>query len=190
MSKETTLKKQFTERDLQRIRNLATKKIHDKTVTSVGYTKPKEQRVEGEVWVENGRTWTLKNGIKKTVRKIEGAAIPLLCPKCSKSMNHHLDKQMYEIHQMCLHCTTEMESELKMQGKYEEYERNMIKQNAIYYADNVSSGLDQFLDDIINESYVTEDGTIQNWVGNGLDKKAIKQEILDKLQKIKDIVNS
>ena len=84
MSKETTLKKQFTERDLQRIRNLATKKVHDKTVTSVGYTKPKEQRIEGEVWVENGRTWTLKNGIKKTVRKVEGAAIPLLCPKCSK----------------------------------------------------------------------------------------------------------
>ena len=39
---ETQLKKQFNERDLQRIRNLATKKVHDKTVTSVGYTKKEE----------------------------------------------------------------------------------------------------------------------------------------------------
>ena len=53
--KETTLKKQFTERDLQRIRNLAQKKIHDKTVTSVGYTKAEEQHIEGAVWIVTGK---------------------------------------------------------------------------------------------------------------------------------------
>jgi hypothetical protein len=185
--KETQLKKQFTERDLQRVRNLATKRVNDKTVTSVGYTKAEEHHVEGDVWEENNRMWTIKNGIKRTVRKIENVATPFLCPKCSKPMNHDIDKKMYSIHKMCLHCTTEMESELKMQGKYEEYERNMIMKNAQYFADNVSSGLDQFLDDIINESYVMEDGTIQNWVGNGLNKAEIKQQIMDKLQKIKSL---
>ena len=90
---------------------------------------------------------------------------------------------------MCLRCTTEMESELKMQGKYEEYERNMIKKNAQYLVDNVSSGVDQFLDDLINETYVMEDGTIQNWVGNGLDKVEIKQQIMDKLKKIQEQIN-
>ena len=90
---------------------------------------------------------------------------------------------------MCLRCTTEMESELKMQGKYEEYERNMINKNAQYLVDNVSSGVDQFLDDLINETYVMEDGTIQNWVGNGLDKVEIKQQIMDKLKKIQEQIN-
>ncbi len=51
---ETTLKKQFTERDLQRMRNLAQKKVHDKTVTSVGYTKAEEHHVEGR---RLGRKW-------------------------------------------------------------------------------------------------------------------------------------
>jgi hypothetical protein len=189
MSKETTLKKEFSERDLQRIRNLATKKVHDKTVTSVGYSKAEEFHNEGDVWEENGRTWTIKNGIKKTVRKVDAVTIPLLCPKCSKPMNHRFDKQMYNIHQMCLRCTTEMESELKMQGKYEEYERNMINKNAQYLVDNVSSGVDQFLDDLINETYVMEDGTIQNWVGNGLDKVEIKQQIMNKLKKIQEQIN-
>jgi hypothetical protein len=188
--KETQLKKQFTERDLQRVRNLATKKVHDKTITSVGYTKVEEKHIEGDVWEENGRTWTIKNGIKRTMRKTDNVNTPVLCPKCSKPMNHRLDKQMYGIHQMCLHCVTEMESELKMQGKYEEYEKNIIKNNARYYATNIENGLDHFLDDIINETYVTEDGTIQNWVGNGIDRIEVKQQILEKIQKIKDATES
>jgi hypothetical protein len=183
---ETTLKKQFSERDLQRVRNLATKRIHDKTITSVGYSQAEGIHNDGDIWEENGRNWTIKNGIKRTVRKVESAVMPLLCPKCSKPMNHPLDKKMFGIHQICLHCVQEMESELKMQGKYEEYEQNMIRNNAKYFAENVSSGLDQFLDDLINDSYVTEDGTIQNWVGNGIDKEGIKQDILEKLNKIKN----
>jgi hypothetical protein len=187
---ESVLKKQFNERDLQRVRNLAQKKVHDKTITSVGYTKIEEKHIEGDIWEENGRNWTIKNNIKRTISKTNSVAIPLLCPKCSSPIKHHLDKQMYGIHQMCLHCVTEMESELKMQGKYEEYERNIVMNNIKYYADNVSNGLDQFLDDVINETYVTEDGTIQNWVGNGLNKEKIKQQIMDKLQKLKAMADS
>ena len=188
--KETQLKKQFSERDLQRMRNIITKKTGEKTVTSVGYSKAEELHEDGDVWEENGRTWTLKNGIKRNVRKVESAATPLLCPKWSKSMNHRLDIKMYGIHQMCLHCVTDMESDLKMKGEYEEYERNMILNNARYTTVNIESGLEQFLDDMINESYAMEDGTIQNWSGNGIDRTEVKQFILDKLQKIKDITES
>ena len=188
--KETQLKKQFNERDLQRMRNIITKKTGEKTVTSVGYSKAEELHEDGDVWEENGRKRTLKNGIKRNVRKVESAATPLLCPKCSKSMNHRLDIKMYGIHQMCLHCVTDMESDLKMKGEYEEYERNMILNNARYTTVNIESGLEQFLDDMINESYAMEDGTIQNWSGNGIDRTEVKQFILDKLQKIKDITES
>jgi hypothetical protein len=178
--------KQFSERDLKRVRNIIQKKTGDKTVTSVGYTKIDEFHNEGDIWEENGKKWTIKNGIKCNVRKSDINAMPLLCPSCSTPMNHHLDKRMYGIHQMCLKCVTKMEDELKMNGTYEEYERNMIIGNAKYFAENIESGLDGFLDDIINGTYVMEDGTIQNWVGNGIDKVQIKQEILNKLQKIKD----
>jgi len=183
---QTQLKKEFTERDLQRMRNIIQKKTGDKTMTSVGYSKADEIHNEGDVWEENGRKWTIKNGIKRNVRKIDNVALPLLCPHCSKPMNHHLDKRMYNIHQMCLHCVTEMESELKMKGEYEEYERNMMMNNARYAVETVSNGLDHFLDDLVNGTYVMEDGTIQNWVGNGLDTVQLKQQILEKLQKIKE----
>jgi hypothetical protein len=184
--KETQLKKQFSERDLKRMRNIIQKKYNDKTVTSVGYDKAEIQHEEGDVWEENGRTWTIKNGIKRNVRKTESLAMPLLCPSCSKPMNHHLDKRMYNIHKMCLNCVVEMEGELKRTGKFEEYERNMMMNNARYAVETVSSGLDHFLDDLVNGTYVMEDGTIQSWIGNGLDTVQLKQQILEKLQKIKE----
>jgi len=184
--KETQLKKQFSERDLKRMRNIIQKKYNDKTVTSIGYTKAEELREDGDVWEEDGRTWTIKNGIKRNVRKTASLAMPLLCPKCGKPMNHHLDKRMYNIHQMCLSCVVEMEGELKRTGKFNEYERDIMMNNARYAAKTVSNGLDDFLDDLVNGTYVMEDGTIQNWVGNGLDTVQLKQQILEKLQKIKE----
>jgi hypothetical protein len=59
--------------------------------------------------------------------------------------------------------------------------------NARYAVETVSSGLDHFLDDLVNGTYVMEDGTIQNWVGNGIDTVQLKQQILEKLQKIKEV---
>ena len=47
--KETQLKKQFSERDLKRMRNIIQKKYNDKTITSVGYTKAYIQHEEGDV---------------------------------------------------------------------------------------------------------------------------------------------
>jgi hypothetical protein len=82
-----------------------------------------------------------------------------------------------------------MESELKMKGEYEEYERNMINGNINYVVTNLTNSLDQILDDIVNDSYVMEDGTIQNWAGNGINKVEIREDILAKLQKLKELAN-
>jgi hemerythrin-like domain-containing protein len=38
---------------------------------------------------------------------------------------------MRKIHGMCFDCTIEMEHELKKAGKYEEYERQKIRENAL-----------------------------------------------------------
>ena len=71
MSNESLLKKEFKERDVQRLRNLVSKNYTDKTVTQVGYTKAQTDYKEGDVWEENGKTWTIKNGIKMTITKLD-----------------------------------------------------------------------------------------------------------------------
>ena len=49
MSKDSVLKKQFQEKDVQRLRNLMTGKYGDKTIKSVGYRKAQVTHNEGDI---------------------------------------------------------------------------------------------------------------------------------------------
>jgi ribosomal protein L33 len=86
LEKQSVLKKQFREEDIQRVRNLVTGKYGSKINQSVGYKKPDIIRKEGEVWEEDGRTWTIKKGIKQNITKLDKAKkayiTPLFCPNC------------------------------------------------------------------------------------------------------------
>jgi uncharacterized protein (UPF0128 family) len=68
---ESKLQREFRERDVQRMRNLITKDYGAKTGVQIGYTKENIERKEGDVWEENHKTWTIKNGIKQTVSKLD-----------------------------------------------------------------------------------------------------------------------
>ena len=57
------LKKEFTQRDVQRARNLLTGKANDKTAIQSGYEKQSQTHTEGDIWEENGKQWTIKNEI-------------------------------------------------------------------------------------------------------------------------------
>jgi len=70
---ESVLKKDFKEKDVQRLRNLVQGKYGEKTSTSIGYTKQQEFHDEGDIWEEDGRKWTIKNGIKQNVTKLDKA---------------------------------------------------------------------------------------------------------------------
>ena len=98
MSNESLLKKEFKESDIQRVRNIVNKDFTKKTKIQSGYQKNKSRYQEGEIWEEGGKTWTIKNGIKQNITKLDKfkkvSRMPLRCPKCNGSMKHHLAKKM------------------------------------------------------------------------------------------------
>ena len=51
------MKKAISERKVQRMRNLVTKKFNNKTAIMQGYKKTNESYGEGDVWEERGKTW-------------------------------------------------------------------------------------------------------------------------------------
>ena len=71
MKNDSVLKKEFKHRDVERLRNLVQGKYGDKTTMGTGYSKAKEFHNEGDVWEEDGRTWTIKNGIKQNITKLD-----------------------------------------------------------------------------------------------------------------------
>ena len=100
---ESTLMKQFEERDVNRMRNIISKKYGDKTQIQSGFEKQKTKHEEGDTWQQGGKTWTIKNGIKQNITRFDGfkklAILPMVCAACSTSMAlNQLKQKMYGIH--------------------------------------------------------------------------------------------
>jgi hypothetical protein len=192
---ESMLQREFKERDVQRMRNIIRKEYTAKTTTQIGYTKEYIERKEGDIWEEDGKKWTLKNGIKQTVTRMdklrEAVMLPLTCPHCGKAMkNHRLNKQMWPIHKMCFDCVIEMETELKRTGKFEEYARSLVTRGVKKHIEE----LEQFMLEIAlnnsNEGFVTEAGDIEKWAGKGIDKEKITAELQEYIQKLKEHIGA
>ena len=173
MSKDSVLKKQFQEKDVQRLRNLMTGKYGDKTIKSVGYRKAEVTHSEGDIWEEDGRTWTIKDGIKQNITKLDKAkksyVVPLFCPKCKKQMKLKNDHELYKIHKMCLSCVVDMEHQLQKDGKWDEYQQK-IKNNEI---DNKIKDFKDYVKDRLSESN-------NNFFSESCDKETLKGKIDEK----------
>ena len=70
MNKKSVLKKQFKEKDVQRLRNLVQGKHGAKTEQTIGYTKEDQFHEEGDIWEEDERKWTIKDGIRQNITKL------------------------------------------------------------------------------------------------------------------------
>ena len=192
---DNMLKREFNTRDVQRMRNIITKDYSAKTATQVGYTKATTDYKEGDVWEEGGKQWTIKNGIKMTVTKLDkvkqAMQMPLTCPNCNQPMNKgRLDKMMYSIHKQCSDCVIKYETKLKQEGKFEEYQQNINKQGIIYHIKEMENVLLELAMNQSDESFVTEAGDIETWKGKGTDTQQMIQDIQEYIQKLKDVVNS
>jgi hypothetical protein len=192
--KESLLKKEFKTKDVQRLRNIITKNNNDKTVTQVGYSRKQEEHKEGDVWEENGKTWTIKNGIKMTNTKLDLVKrllqTPLICPECKKAMKlGKLDKQMYDIHHKCSECVIKYETELKRTGQFEEYQKNIIKSGVEYHIKEMENIILELSMGFSNESYVTEDGDIETWKNNKEIQETMLQDMKEYVNKLKDSIS-
>jgi DNA-directed RNA polymerase subunit M/transcription elongation factor TFIIS len=186
--KDNVLKKEFQKRDVERLRNLVKGKHGDRTTMGIGYSgEVREDHKEGDVWEERGKTWTIRDGIKENITKldkIKQAAIPLFCPKCSTAMKPHRDKQWYIINGHCFNCQVDHEHQLRKEGKFEE----MQQQATNDHVDGITKDFEIWFDEMINtkESFVTEQGDVEKWDGSGKEQLLKqKQEALEYLQSLK-----
>jgi hypothetical protein len=115
---------------------------------------------------------------------------PLLCHECNKLMKTEHDKKMFRIHQTCFDCVIKMETRLKIEGKYQEYEDKIIKSNANFMLDEFVNGFDDFLNSFDSTGIVTEQGDIEDWHVKALDKQKIREQVLKDIEETKAKLNS
>lgn len=185
---ENNLKKEFSKRDVQRMRNIITGKTGDKTQIQAGWEIGKEDHKEGDVWMEDGKKWTIKNGIKQTVTKLDAikslVLMPLSCPSCGGLLKvTEIEKKMWSIHKTCFDCVLKKEDEIKRQGKWEEYESSMVNANKDASLDDLEKALDEWL--IQEDTFVTEQGDVESW--NGGNKAGIYKQVKERIAELKKV---
>ena len=188
MKNDSVLKKEFKQRDVERLRNLVKGKYGERTTMGTGYTKAKEFHDEGDVWEEDGRQWTIKNGLKQNVTKLdkakEGIVLPLFCSCCNNVMKPHLDKRWYVLYGHCFNCQVDVEHKLRKEGKLEETEQQITND----HVDGITKDFEVWFNELLNtnDSFVTEQGDVEKWDGSGKEQLIKqKEEALKYLQSLK-----
>ena len=189
MNNENVLKKEFSKKDVERARNLISGNTDSRSSQGIGYSKKYTHHKEGDVWEEDGRKWTIKNGVRQNVTKMDKfkkmGKMPLFCPECGTLMKKHLDKKVYPAYQKCFHCVVDYEAQLQKEGKAEEYFNNLRNghiQSAI-------DGYKSFMEDMMKQSnanYVTEAGDVETWKG-GKSKEELERELQEGIEYLKGL---
>lgn len=150
--------------------------------------EPEPQRKEGDVWEDaNGKTWTVKNGIKQTVTKLDDAKTPWWCPKCSKPLNHRHDMKFWRIRGHCMDCNIKFESQLRREGKWEAYERKIMLRNYISEVRDKILELQSYYNEVSKPEFLImneHEKTIQMMETWDINLDKLKADILDEIKKL------
>lgn len=152
------------------------------TKKTISFTdKVIERREVGETWTDDkGQKWEQRKGYKVKVGKLSELRQELKSfPNCNKETctciePGQADLKMKAIHGMCLNCVVEMEHNLKMNGKYKEYERTKLLSNAEAWLKHAELEK-EVLKTTLKASFVNEDGSIEKW--NGMSEEELVEKI-------------
>ena len=142
------------------------------------------KREVGETWTDDkGQKWEQRKGYKVKVGKLSELRKELReFPNCNRENSScnstepgTADLKMKAIHGMCLNCVIEMEHKLKLEGKYEEYERKKLLENAEAWLKQAEVEK-EVLKTTLKASFVNEDGSIEEWA-EGMSEEELVEKI-------------
>ena len=84
--------------------------------------------------------------IPKMTEIMQDVRMPLFCKECNKVMNKKLDDKMWRLYGHCFDCQIEIENKIRIEGKYEEWEKEKIKQNKIAFIKEQIQSVEEWRD--------------------------------------------
>ena len=103
-----------TERQNEALKSILRDEAPEKRAM-VGYNSGKELKKHGDK-------------ISPLSEVMKEARMPWFCPECKKTMKIKLDDKMWRLYGHCFDCQVKMETKLRAIGKYEDWEKNKIKE--------------------------------------------------------------
>ena len=84
--------------------------------------------------------------IPKMTEIMQDVRMPLFCKECNKVMKKKLDDKMWRLYGHCFDCQIEIENKIRIEGKYEEWEKEKIKQNKIAFIKEQIQSVEEWRD--------------------------------------------
>ena len=100
-------------------------------------------------------------------------------------MPKNIDERMKKIHGMCLDCVVELEHRLRIEGTWDEYERNKMKENALSWLAEAERDKNLIADELSKVEFVNSFGDVEKWDTNNT-KKELLHKIEDEFQKFRE----
>ena len=184
-------------RNIDAIKKMLDGQHHRQTkTTSFGYKgneKKVEDRAVGESWTdEKGVEWIQRNGYKIKKGKldeiraiVQSRVMPKVCPKCGNPMEKRLDKKFWFLEKHCFDCQVLFEHNLKIEGKYEAYEKERVLKNAeawLNEAEAEAIELAKIFKDPV--TFANSDGSIEKWDG-GITPEQFADKIEEEFKQFK-----
>ena len=174
---------------MQDVKNILAGTHEEQNKLQVGYVpteEPKVTRAVGDRWFDSdGNEWEQKEGYTVKLGKDWQQELHKdlntfkNCPKetCICTLPKRLDEKMRVIHGMCFDCVIEMEHKLRIQGKYAEYDREKMKQNALAWLKEAERDKNLIAEELSKAEFVNSFGDVEKW-----DVNTTKEELLRKIE--------
>ena len=129
--------------------------------------------------------------IEEKLEATKEARMPWFCPECKKVLKRQLDEKMWYLYQHCFDCQIKVENKMRIDGTYNEWAQEKVKQNKLSRVREEIQKLKEFKKQKIPTFYnqVAADGYTlnkENWQGNFKQLKKQADEALKHLQKVED----
>lgn len=172
------------------VRKLLSGEHESQNKVQVGFVADKKEddksREIGDRWFDSdGNEWEQKNGYKIKLGKVWQQELHEYlnsfpnCPKesCTCGIPKRLDQKMKKIHGMCFDCVVKMEHKIRLEGKWDEYEKTKLKENAMAWLSEAERDKNLIVEELSRLEFANEFGDVEKW-----DTKINKEELLSKIE--------
>lgn len=161
---------------LDDVKKLLAGKHESQEKVQVGYTEEDTEknlsRKVGDRWFdEDGNEWEQRKGYKiKLGKEWQQELHEYLntfqkCPKetCTCTMPKRLDQKMKAIHGMCFDCVVDMEHKIRLEGKWDEYEKRKVKENALAWLQEAERDKNAIASELSRVEFTNDFGDNEKW---------------------------
>jgi len=126
--------------------------------------------------------------ISRMTDLMKEARMPMFCPECDVIMKKKLDNKMWSLFGHCFDCQITIENRLRIEGKYEEWAVNKIRNNKISFLKDSIQKIEEFKNQKAPEFY-NQVGVNhpelekEKWSGDMTQVNAIADEALEEYTK-------